>query len=162
MKKVTTTFLILFLFCSLGVSAQGKKPLKDRVDAMKIGFLTDRLNLTPEEAKTFWPVYNMYSDDLDKLRKDRRENIINARENFDDMSDADLEKTVDNEIIFRQNELEILKKYHPQFKKILPIKKVAKLYKSEEDFKRRLLDMIQDRREDRRDGQRQGSPPNIH
>ena len=97
-----------------------------------------------------------------KLRKDRRENIINARENFDDMSDADLEKTVDNEIIFRQNELEILKKYHPQFKKILPIKKVAKLYKSEEDFKRRLLDMIQDRREDRRDGQRQGSPPNIH
>ena len=162
MKKVTTTFLILFLFCSLGVSAQGKKPLKDRVDAMKIGFLTDGLNLTPEEAKTFWPVYNMYSDDLDKLRKDRRENIINARENFDDMSDADLEKTVDNEIIFRQNELEILKKYHPQFKKILPIKKVAKLYKSEEDFKRRLLDMIQDRREDRRDGQRQGSPPNIH
>ena len=162
MKRTAKCFLILLFLYNTGLSAQEKRPAKERVDAMKIGFLTDRLNLTPEEAKTFWPVYNMYSDDLEKLRKGRRENIINTRENFDDMSDADLEKSVDNEIIFRQNELEILKKYHPQFKKILPIRKVAKLYKSEEDFKRKLLDLIQDRREDRRDGQHQGPPPNIH
>ena len=162
MKRTAKCFLILLFLYSTGLPAQEKRPAKERVDAMKIGFLTDRLDLTPEEAKTFWPVYNMYSDDLEKLRKGRRENIINTRENFDDMSDADLEKSVDNEIIFRQNELEILKKYHPQFKKILPIRKVAKLYKSEEDFKRKLLDLIQDRREDRKDGQHQGPPPNIH
>lgn len=124
---------------------------------MKIGFLTDRLELTPEEAKTFWPVYNKYSDELEQLRKGRRENIINARENFDDMSDAELEKTVDNEILFRQNEIDLLKKYHPQFKKILPIRKVAKLYKAEEEFKRKLLEMLKERRE----GDRKG-PPELH
>ncbi len=155
MKKI---FLLTFLFFTTAIIAQERRPAKERVDAMKIGFLTERLNLTSEEAKTFWPVYNMYSDELEKLRKSRRENIINTKENLDELSDAELEKNVDNEIIFRQNELEIIKKYHPQFKKILPIKKVAKLYKSEDDFKRRLLEMIQGRKEDRR----QGLPPQMH
>ena len=154
MKNIFIFAIILF---ATVIKAQERRPAQERVEAMKIGFLTDRLNLTAEEAKTFWPVYNIYSDELEKLRKGRRENIINDRENFDEMSDSELEKTVDNEIIFRQNELEILKKYHPQFKKILPIKKVAKLYKSEEDFKRKLLEMIQERREDR-----QGPPPRMH
>ena len=155
MKNV---FLLSFLFITSVTIAQERRPAKERVDAMKIGFLTERLNLTSEEAKTFWPVYNMYSDELEKLRKSRRENIINTKENLDDLSDAELEKNVDNEINFRQNELEIIKKYHPQFKKVLPIKKVAKLYKSEDDFKRRLLEMIQGRKEDRR----QGLPPQMH
>ena len=155
MKNV---FLLTFLFFTIVINAQERRPAKERVDAMKIGFLTERLNLTSEEAKTFWPVYNMYSDELEKLRKSRRENIINTKENLDDLSDAELEKNVDNEINFRQNELEIIKKYHPQFKKVLPIKKVAKLYKSEDDFKRRLLEMIQGRKEDRR----QGLPPQMH
>ena len=154
-------FLLSLLLISSVITAQERRPAKERVDAMKIGFLTNRLNLTPEEAKIFWPVYNVYSDELEKLRKGRRENIINARDNFDDMSDAELEKTVDNEIISRQSELEILKKYHPQFKKILPIKKVAKLYKAEEDFKRRLLELIQERREGNRED-RQGPPPRMH
>ena len=151
-------FLLTFLFFTTAIIAQERRPAKERVDAMKIGFLTERLNLTSEEAKIFWPVYNMYSDELEKLRKSRRENIINTKENLDELSDAELEKNVDNEIIFRQNELEIIKKYHPQFKKILPIRKVAKLYKSEDDFKRRLLEMIQGRKEDRR----QGLPPQMH
>ncbi len=159
MKKVKNNILFLLIFCTVAVAAQDKRPAKERVEAMKIGFLTDRLNLTTEEAKTFWPVYNQYSDELEILRKGRRDNIINARENFDEMSDAELEKTVDSEITFRQQELEIVKKYHPQFKKILPIKKVAKLYKAEEDFKRKLLDMLQDRRDGQKNNQRQGPPP---
>lgn len=149
MKNSRIALLAILLVSGLSTFAQNKKPARDRVEAMKIGFMTDRLNLTPDEAKAFWPVYNSYSDELQKLRKGRRENIINARDNFDEMNDADLEKTVDNEIIFRQSELEILKKYHPQFKSILPIRKVARLYKAEEDFKRKLLDMIQERREER-------------
>lgn len=140
-------YLLLLTAMLIITSANAQKPMRDRVDAMKIGFLTDKLDLSPAEAKDFWPVYNMYSDELEKLRKDRRGNIINARENFDDMSPAELEKAVDNEIIFRQNELEIVKKYHPQFKKVLPIKKVAKLYRAEEEFKRKLLEMIKDRRD---------------
>jgi hypothetical protein len=137
----------------------GPEMNKERLESIKIGMITNRLDLSPEEAKVFWPVYNKYSDELEDLRKNRRDNLLNTRENFDKMSDAEIEKAVDNEIAFRSAEVDIMKKYHPQFKKILPIQKVAKLYKTEEDFKRRLVEMIRDRKGDKRGpNQREGSP----
>jgi hypothetical protein len=75
--------------------------------------------------------------------------------NFDEMSDAEIEKAVDGEIAFRQAELDIQKKYHPQFKKVLPIRKVGRLYRAEEEFKRELLNKLQDNK----GGRRQGPPP---
>jgi hypothetical protein len=158
MKNVKKVFIFLMILITTSSIAQDRRQMRDRVESMKIGFITKRLDLTPEEAQKFWPVYNAYSDELEKLRKGRRENIMNARENFDSMSDAELEKTVDNEISFRSGELDIVKKYHPKFKSVLPIKKVAMLYKAEEDFKRKLLEMIQDRKDDKR----QGPPPSMN
>jgi hypothetical protein len=138
---------ILFTGSTCFLQAQTPTPVREKVESMKVGFLTERLNLTPEEAKAFWPVYTKYENELEALRKTRRENLVNAKKNFDEMTDKDIEKAVDNEIAFRQSELDLLKKYHPQFKQVLPIKKVAKLYRAEEDFKAKLLDMIQEKRE---------------
>ncbi|MFM7218340.1 MAG: hypothetical protein ACKO1U_10005 [Bacteroidota bacterium] len=129
---------------------------KERIEAMKVGFLTDQLQLTPDEAKVFWPVYEQYQDEQEKLRKDRRSNIKNARENIDEMSDADIEKVVDSEISFRQSELDLIKKYNPQFKKVLPIRKVAKLYRAEEEFKLELLRRLKEDGNGGPDRQRRG------
>lgn len=152
MKNHLFAFLI---FCSTTLFAQHPppgegppRPARERVEAMKVGFLTQRLNLTSEEAKVFWPVYNKYQDELEVLRKSRRENLVNAKMNFDEMPEKDVEKAVDSELGFRQHELDLLKKYHSQFKQVLPIKKVAKLYRAEEDFKRELLDRIKENRQE--------------
>jgi hypothetical protein len=147
MKRSNYIFIPVFLLLSSLAFSQPQAPVREKVESMKVGFLTERLNLTSEEAKVFWPVYNKYEDELEVLRTSRRENLMNAKKNFDEMNDRDIEKAVDNEIAFRQNELDLLKKFHPQFKQVLPIKKVAKLYRAEEDFKRKLLDMIQEKRE---------------
>src|SRR4051812_49305516 len=98
MKKIK--LIIMLMVISFAIHAQGDKqrPNRERIESMKIGMITQRLNLTPEEAKVFWPVYNKYSAELQEIRKDRRENLMNARENFDSMSDAEIEKAVDNEI----------------------------------------------------------------
>ena len=83
------------------------------------------------------------------MRKNRRENVRDAREDFDKMNDKEVEKLIDGEMIFRQQELDVMKKYHGQFKEVLPMKKVALLYKAEEDFKKELLERIKERREER-------------
>ncbi len=152
MKTMRYSLLILLLSSTLMVSAQDKRPMKENVEAMKIGFITERLQLTPEEAQKFWPVYNQYTDETDKLRMSRHKNMKEARENMEEMSEADAEKFVDNELAMRQEELDILKKYHPQFKKVLSSKKVARLYRTEEDFKRKLLEMLQDRKDGKKPG----------
>ena len=61
------------------------------------------------------------------------------------MSDKEIEKLVDGEIIFRQNEMDVKKKFHLQLKKVLPLRKLALLYRAEEDFKRELLKKIQEK-----------------
>ena len=153
MKKLLITIIIcittqLFAQPRQQGGDHSQRPSREQVETMKIGFLTQRLNLTTEEAKVFWPVYTKYQDELETLRKSRRENLGNPKQ-FEERTDKEIEKAVDSELGFRQSELDLLKKYHGQFKQVLPIKKVAMLYRAEEDFKRELLDRLKEKRQDK-------------
>jgi hypothetical protein len=141
-----------------GGGGDRQRPSREQVETMKIGFLTQRLNLTSEEAKVFWPVYTKYQDELETLRKSRRENLGDPKR-FDSLSEKEVEKAVDSELSFRQGELDLLKKYHGQFKQVLPIKKVAMLYRAEEDFKRELLDRLKENRQDQKHDRNDGNKP---
>jgi hypothetical protein len=119
-----------------------REQLNENVESMKIAFITKKLGLTPEEAQLFWPVYNEYTDKLQDVKRKRRADIKDAKHNIEEMSDKDVERSVDNEMAYRQKELDVQKEYHSKFKAVLPIKKVAKLYQAEEQFKRVLLDKL--------------------
>jgi len=125
--------------------AERREERKEDIESMRIAFITTKLNLTPDEAKVFWPVYNQYSDKLQEVRKKRREDIKDTKQNFDTMSDKDVEASIDNNFSLRQKELDIQKEFNEKFKKVLPMKKVAKLYAAEEQFKMELLKKLQDR-----------------
>ncbi len=145
------SLLFAFLFGALSfANAQGPggraEEKREDIEAMKIAFLTRRLNLNPEEAKKFWPVYNQFSDELKTIRDNRSKAAKDVKDNLDNLSDREIEKMVDGEIAFRQQELDLMKKYNAQFKQALPMKKVALLYRAEEDFKRELLERIKERR----------------
>lgn len=151
MMKTTGFVSIILLFAGMASAQKGQRMMdkKDKAEAMKIGFITNKLNLSEDEAKRFWPVYNQYQDELSSLRQKRRGDRREAKQDFDQLSDKEVEKVVDDEIVFRQSELDIIKKYHAQFKQVLPIKKVARLYQAEEDFKKELLRQLKDRRDAR-------------
>lgn len=118
---------------------------RENIETLKIGFLTKKLDLTSEEAQKFWPVYNQYSDKLQEIRKKRRQNYHEAKKKFDEMSDKEVEQAVDNEMADRQKELDLQREYHSKFKAVLPIKKVAKLYVAEEQFKMELLNKLKNK-----------------
>ena len=59
------------------------------------------------------------------------------------MTDKEIEALLDDELNLSQKEIDLRKRFHPQFKSVLSIRKVALLYKAEEQFKRRLLEEIQ-------------------
>lgn len=152
MKTIMLKHFLIFslMYCSVLSFAQHASPKnkvareerRDNIESMKIAFLTKKLDLTPEEAQQFWPIYNQYTDKLQELRKKHRLENKDAKHNFDVMTDKEVEQTVDNEMAFRQKEIDIQKEYHSKFKAVLPVKKVAKLYQAEEQFKRVLLDKL--------------------
>ena len=137
-------------------------PKKEKMESMRIAFLTNKLDLTPEEAQKFWPVYNEFQKKREELHKKHREEVKNVKENFDSLSDKQVEKIVDDEMSFRQKNLDLEKEYHAKFKSVLPIKKVAKLYHAEDMFARHLLDQISEHgKEGSRGGKKKGmnAPP---
>ena len=138
--KIAALFLLLlpvFAYAQPGPPIPKEK--EEEIESLKIAFITKKLDLTPDEAKVFWPVYNEYEDKLKDLRQKRRKETKDAKENFDEMTDKEIEALVDGEIAFRQKEFDLQKEYHSKFKSVLPIRKVAKLYQAEEQFKRELL-----------------------
>ena len=149
MKNLKQLLLAFFFLSSSITFAQEHKPVREKVEAMKVGFMTERLNLTPEEAKVFWPVYNKYRSELNALRKSRATELMTARINFDNYSEEQVNKLIDNEMNFRQRELDLTRKYNEEFKKVLPVKKVALLYRAEQQFK---INLIKDARQDKAAG----------
>jgi Zn-dependent protease with chaperone function len=141
-KKLLTLVLAAFMFTA--TYAQTSK--KDQREAQKIAFITKTLNLTPEEAQKFWPVHNQYQADKVALRKEQKSAMKRDGQKLEELSDADVETMLDNLIVFKQKELDLKKKYHAQYKSILPIKKVAKLYHAEEQYKKRLAQQKQQNR----------------
>lgn len=138
-------FFTLLLFTSSGYAqGGGRQEKRENIQAMKIAFITKKLDLTPEEAQQFWPIYNQYSDKTMELRKKRRQDNREARQNFDELSDKEVEQIVNNDIAIRQKELDLQKEYNEKFKGVLPIKKVAKLYAAEEQFKMVLINKLKD------------------
>jgi hypothetical protein len=101
----------LFFFCAFSLSAQDGK----RLQSVKIGYLTRQMNLTPEEAQRFWPVYNKYSDDLIVATIDARKS---------NKSEIELEETI----------LNIRKRYNTEFIKVLPPGKVDIFWRAEKQF----------------------------
>ncbi|MBX7141488.1 MAG: hypothetical protein K1X63_10460 [Chitinophagales bacterium] len=138
-KKICLPGLMLFILM-IGKSSQAQPQGKrDDIEAMRIGFITQQLDLTTDEAKVFWPVYNKYHDEMEVLRKDRATELLSAKVNFDSMTDDEASKLIDNEFNSRQKEIDIQRKYNVEFKKVLPVKKVAKLYRAEQLFKIKLI-----------------------
>lgn len=105
----------------------------DRIDSMRTEFITRQLGLTEAEAKSFWPVFGKFEEEKRALRKPGQ------HKSLDIMSDAEVGTFIKDYLDTRQKEADLYKKYVPEFRKILPERKVAKLLTLEGEFKKMLL-----------------------
>lgn len=127
------------------------------IKAQKVAYLTQKMDLTPEESQKFWPVYNQYDKELEALRKERRE-AHKALKDRTDLNEAEASKAIDDELAGQQKELDLRRKYAAEFKKTVGAQKTMKLFRAERDFNRELLSRLRDRMQDRRDGPGDGKP----
>ncbi len=145
--KVQNCFLFLFLLTGADLFAQTTSTTqRENIEAQRIAFITQELQLTSQEAQEFWPIYNKYRSELTAMRKGRFAGLMANKENFNALSEEEMSKVIDNEFDFRQKELDLTRRYNAEFKKVLPIKKVARLYRAEQLFK---IYLLKDNREEK-------------
>ncbi|MEL7147186.1 MAG: hypothetical protein AAFO69_12505, partial [Bacteroidota bacterium] len=68
MKKLFTIIWLVAL--APATFAQISPEAKSKLEALRVGMISDRLELTPEQAEKFWPVYNQYLKERGTLRKE--------------------------------------------------------------------------------------------
>ncbi|RAJ28611.1 hypothetical protein [Pedobacter cryoconitis] len=139
MKHILAIAFILSLpFLAAAQRGEGRSK---EIEAYKNTYLKEKLELTPEEAKIFWPIYNSMQSEQGELRQERRKNMISFRKSteIENLSDTEVESLINNELNFKQKDLNIDRKYYNKLKSSLPIKTVGKYYRAEQTFKRELL-----------------------
>ena len=72
-KALKHIVLTSLLMCFVGVLvAQPKQTKREKIAALRVAFITKRLNLTTSEAEKFWPLYNEMNDKQNAARRQFR------------------------------------------------------------------------------------------
>lgn len=143
MNRLKTLCWLLFgvgvLLTAAPASAQTKPGLQ-RIQNAKIGLITNRLNLTTEQSQQFWPVYNEYEAKKQDVRLTIRR--LNAETNNLTASDERILADLREMMTLRQKEVDLDKEYMNRFLKIINVRQLAELYKTEQQFTRMLLEKL--------------------
>jgi len=141
------TILLIALLCTTTIFGQHKEKIK----ALKTEHISNALQLTSSEAEKFWPVYNAHEEKLLTLRqKERREIFMIVKGDVEGLSDAEANTLIDKGINFKTTELQYYKELVANLKGVIPPYKILKLRRAEEEFKRKLLERLKKRREQRK------------
>ena len=154
MKRKILVFLALVTLMSVApgtILAQSQEQVEKFKEEQR-KYYTEKLELTAQESKDFWPIYDDFLNRKMKLVEDERNTWTYAHKNADNLSDAEILQTQEKAYNLKEKQLELEREYYQdKFLKALPAKKVLMLGKVEWDFRRYLL------RELRKDGRDRGS-----
>ncbi len=79
-SKALSTLLVGLLFSPSLLAQPDGRPggvdrdaLRERMEVMAVGFLTEELELDAESAQVFWPIFNAHKEELDRATRDLKE-----------------------------------------------------------------------------------------
>lgn len=127
------------LLCSMTASAHKNcnQDWKQKMMSEKIAFLTAEMDLTPEEAQVFWPVYN----EVNKRSDEAMHKVFGTFKALEQAlnegkSEKEVQKLLDEYLKALDMQKETNSEAAEKYKKVLPAEKVARLYVGEERFRR--------------------------
>lgn len=146
MNNLKKLIIPLLLLLALPVFAQEKgKPDPDKIKVLKIAFITERLNLNSTEAQAFWPLYNDHEKNREALRKKYYEEIHGKIKGVEKLSEKEAADLLEKYIELELKEERLDADFYKKVSKVISAKKAVLLLRSEEDFKRQLINQYRHR-----------------
>lgn len=141
--------IVAWMFSGLSVIAQDQSEIEqdpkalEKINSLRIAYISEKLGLTTEQAEKFWPVYREFSD----KRRELRQELIVARKDLKQGQDPDKDaKLMKLGLDLKQRELDLEKTYSDRLLKVITAQQILSLRKAEGDFQIMLRDLIQQRR----------------
>jgi len=139
------TILSVFQINLASAQRSDQRAGRAEIESQKIAFITSELDLTPQESQNFWPLYNAYQSELQKLRQSEKSAKLKKADNT--LSEEELIAAIKQEFVKERQKIDLDEKYFELYKTALPVEKVVSFYKAEQDFKRELLKVLKERRD---------------
>jgi hypothetical protein len=135
LAKITISAVIMLMMLGFAMpgAAQDKPAdnmqiLRDKIKADKKLVVATNMELTESEAKGFWPIYDQYQKDLQKINR----RIANLLESYaadfrgKSLTDDKARKLIEEAVAIEQAEANLKSTYAPKLSKVLPMRKVAR------------------------------------
>lgn len=152
MKHVLVSIILLGSLTAF--SQEVKKDLKmqkEKIEQRKIAFLTQKLELTTEEAQEFWPIYNEMHKKIKENRSSMKKLYAPIKEGKTDLDDAAYRIIIQDS---RENEvksLEMKNEYGDKMAKVIGYKRIFELRMAEKEFKKKLMERMKNSQPSKKD-----------
>ena len=146
MKKyfITTVLIVVIAIAGFG-QQEAQDPAREKIEAARIALITERLELTPEQAEKFWPIYREYQQKMTELRSQ----FMEARGNVQrrDLTEEESQQLIDLGLKMKEQQLNMEKNYSERLAQVITNRQLLALRKAEDDFRRMLLERLEKRRD---------------
>jgi Spy/CpxP family protein refolding chaperone len=140
MRHAWIGWLIGLVLMAQVASAQNYLEGRQKIESAKIGMITNRLNLTTDQAPQFWAVYNEYNAKKQELNKRIRQlgnepqrSNLNNNQLMDGLREMNATK---------QKLADLDEEYMSRFLKVITPAQLTELYKTEQQFNKMLLNRL--------------------
>lgn len=141
MKRNGLLLVLALLFWQ--ANAQDRPDARERIEAARAAYITERLGLTPAEAERFWPVYREFDARRTELRQQLRDQ---RRQDPGENAEEQERQRIQQDLELRQKELDLNKEYTDRLLKTIPAQKLRMLKRAEEDYRNLIIQTLQQRR----------------
>ena len=148
--RLLLSFVLVAAFAATGIAqgppgeprnGEAMENRRDRMEAVKVSYMTVELDLSSKESQEFWPIYNDYKAKERDLRKANRPSSKVAN-----MSEQEALDHMERSFVMEQQLLNLKKDYSNRFLNILPARKVAMIPTVERRFKEKVLKEMRNKR----------------
>lgn len=135
MKKFFLIILLL-LFAAVTINAQFFKQsdvdiYKNDVASQAKGLVKDHLDLTADQAKIFWPLYDKYAAESKEILDAELGVLEEYLMNYYTLSDQKAKELMHRSLELKKNKVELGEEYLEKMSKVLPPKLVGKFLQIE-------------------------------
>jgi|NOAtaT_6_FD_contig_31_2002583_length_1518_multi_7_in_0_out_0_3 hypothetical protein len=118
--------------------------VQERIKALRVAYITEKLGLSAEQAEKFWPVYREYADKQNAIRDEFRL----AAKGIDpkNITHEEQQRLLELKHKIKQQELDLEKDYSTRLIRVISAQQLMNLGKAERDFNILIREQIQQRR----------------
>lgn len=138
------SIIIILLSLTLTNSIYAQQDRGERVKAIRVAFITDRLHLSADQSARFWPVFNQYTEEVQKINREFNQKY--KKIDIGSADDATAREYIEDTYAKEEKHLALKRKYRNEYLKIISAQQLAQLFSAEHDFNKLLVDQLKEPR----------------